>query len=62
MEEKTKRYRYCVLGRAGLEPWTGIFDTKQKAEEWYIKHGEFFKQRGYTLVMNIVSWRDADKK
>ena len=48
---KTQRIRYNVINKLGKEePWSGIFDNAQKADEWYEKHGKYHEQRGHKLV------------
>ena len=45
---KTQRIRYNVINKLGKEePWSGIFDNAQKADEWYEKHGKFHEQSGH---------------
>ena len=37
---KTQKFKYNVINKLGKEePWSGVFDNAQKADEWYEKHG-----------------------
>lgn len=40
-------------GRERLIQWTGSFDTLQRANDWYIKHGKPFWEikKGYKLKL-----------
>lgn len=46
-----KKYKFNLINKKGMqEPWTGIFDTKKEADEWFEKYGEFHKMRGHNLI------------
>lgn len=59
------KYKYMVIvekdGKKELEPWTGVFDTKKLADEWYEKHSDFHKQRGHELVLVITNSKNEDE-
>jgi len=47
-----KKYKYNVINKNGeQEPWTGVFDSKELADEWFEKHGTFHQARGHKLVL-----------
>lgn len=49
---KEKKYKYNVVNKYGRqEAWTGVFNSKKLADEWFLKHGIHHQARGYKLVL-----------
>ena len=48
---ENQKFKYNVINKLGKEePWSGVFDNAQKADERYEKYGKFHEQRGHKLV------------
>lgn len=49
---KKYTYRYNVISkRTGEEePFTGTFDTKKEATQWYDKYAHLWEDKGYVLI------------
>jgi hypothetical protein len=51
MRKKTNYY-YNIIDSSGIhKPWTGKFKSKISASNWFEKHGSFFQELGYELVL-----------
>ena len=53
------RYKYVFINKNGREePWTGLFQTKKKCDEWFEKYGKTFVEQGFTLKYKRTKvWR-----
>ena len=49
LDEKTG-----VIYPAEEQAWTGVFENKQKADEWYENYGKAWEARGKKLVRRGV--------
>jgi hypothetical protein len=55
------KYRYNLINQQGVqEAWSGIFNSKKLALEWFEKHGEFHKSRGHNLILTKVRSNEAN--
>ena len=47
------KYRFDVINvKNGIqEPYIGIFESKQKAEEWHEVHGKWHEKMGRPLIL-----------
>jgi hypothetical protein len=46
------KYRFDIINNNGYqEQYTGLFDNRQQAEAWFIKHGKDLIDNGYKIMM-----------
>jgi hypothetical protein len=48
-----KYWNWKIYNRAQgfWEPWTGPFDTIEKARKWYVRHGEAMEKAGRVIAL-----------